>query len=80
MEALLTIAVPAVVKFFQALNNREWGKVGLILLAAVSGAGLGFVTGGEAGIATGIVQGLAGAGIVTVAGKVSPTVATITTK
>lgn len=72
MEALVTIAVPAIVKLIQEANNRDWKKVGLIVLAAVSGAGLGFVTGGEAGLVAGIIQGLAAAGIVTIAGKTNP--------
>ena len=72
MEALLTVAVPAVVKLLESLNNKEWDKVLKICLAALAGAALGYVTGDVAGIANGVVNGLAGAGIVTVAGKVNP--------
>lgn len=72
MEALLTVAVPAIVKLFESLNNKEWNKVLKICIAALAGAGLGYVTGDVAGIPNGIVSGLAGAGIVTVAGKVVP--------
>ena len=69
MEALITLAVPAIVKLIQEANEKQWGKVGLILLAAVAGGALGFVTGGVDGIVDGIFQiGLAGSGIVTVAG------------
>ena len=75
MEALLTLAIPALVKLFDEANHKNWNKVGLILLAAIGGAAVGFVTGGVNGIIDGIFYiGLPGAGIVTVAGKVKPTV------
>ena len=69
MEALLTLAIPAIVKLIQEANEKKWDKVGLILLAAIGGGALGFVTGGVDGIVSGIFEiGLAGSGIVTVAG------------
>lgn len=75
MEALIALAVPALVKLFDEANHKNWDKVGLILLAALAGAALGFVTGGVNGIIDGIFYiGLPGAGVVTVAGKVKPTV------
>lgn len=72
MEALVAIAVPAVVKFLEALNQKNWSAVLKISLAALAGAALGYATGDVAGIPEGIVSGLAGAGVVTVAGKVVP--------
>lgn len=75
MEALLTLAVPAIVKLLEEANNKNWKKVGLIVLAALGGAAIGFVTGGVNGIIDGIFYiGLPGAGIVTVAGKIKPVV------
>ena len=69
MEALLTLAIPAIVKLVQEANEKNWHKVGLIIMAAVAGGALGFVTGGVDGIVSGIFEiGLAGSGIVTVAG------------
>lgn len=69
MEALFTLAIPAIVKLIDVINKKEWSKVVTILLAALGGAALGYVTGGVNGIVDGIFQiGLAGAGIVTVAG------------
>lgn len=68
MEALITLAVPAIVKLLELINEKKWAKVGLIALAAVSGAGLGFATGGTDGILDGVLYGLSGSGLVTVAG------------
>lgn len=68
MEALITLAVPAIVKVLELANEKKWAKIGLIALAAVSGAGLGFATGGVAGIPEGILYGLSGSGLVTIAG------------
>ena len=69
MEVLLTLAIPAIVKLVEEINKKDWKKVLTILLAAVGGGIIGYVTGGVAGIVDGIFTiGLAGAGIVTVAG------------
>lgn len=69
MEALLTLAIPAMVKLVQEANEKNWEKVALIISAAIAGGVLGFVTGGVDGIVDGIFGiGLAGSGIVTVAG------------
>lgn len=78
MEAFLALAIPAMVKLVQEANERNWGKVGLIVMAAVAGGTLGFITGGVDGIVTGVFEiGLAGSGLVTVAGyagrKANPT-------
>lgn len=72
MDALITIAVPAIIKLLELLNQKNWKSALKIVLAGVAGAGLGYATGDVAGISQGVVMGLGGAGIVTVAGKVVP--------
>lgn len=72
MDALIVVAVPAIVKLAQELNKKNWSAVLKISLAVIAGAALGYATGDVAGIADGIISGLAGAGIVTVAGKITP--------
>lgn len=69
MESILSLAVIALVKLGQELNEKHWDKVGLILLAALGGGAIGFVTGGVDGIAEGVFKiGLVGSGIITAAG------------
>lgn len=71
MEAFIIAVVPAIVKFFELLNRKEWGKAGKIILAGLAGAGLGYATGDIAGITNGVISGLAAAGVITVAGKIN---------
>lgn len=69
MESILSLAVIALVKLGQELNEKHWDKVGLILLAALGGGAIGFVTGGVDGIAEGVFKiGLVGSGLITAAG------------
>jgi len=68
MEVLYTLAIPALVKLFQLVNEKKWSSVGLIVLSAALGAGIGYLTGGVAGIADGVALGLSGSGLVTIAG------------
>lgn len=73
-EILTTLVVPAVVKLVQELAAKNVAGAAKIVLAALAGAGLGYVQAGEAGLLTGLMNGLAAAGVVTVAAKTQPKV------
>jgi hypothetical protein len=68
MEILSTLAIPAVVKFFDLLNNKEYKKAGKIVLAVATGIAAGAY--GIQGLdpVTGAVAGLSASGLVTIAG------------
>lgn len=67
LDALGTLAVPAIVKALELLNRKDWKSLAKIGYAVVGGALLG-LAGVFPGVVEGLVYGLAGSGIVTVAG------------
>lgn len=69
MEALLALAIPAVVKAVELLNKKDWQSLGKIVLALLVGAGAGFL--GLFGLTdplVGAATGLSASGLVTVVG------------
>lgn len=68
MEALLVLAVPALVKLFELLNKKDWTSAGKIVLAGSIGLVAGLL--GISGLdpVTGLGAGLSASGLVTVAG------------
>jgi hypothetical protein len=67
MEALYALAIPAVVKAVELLNNKDWKSLGKIGLAVLAG-GLAGLAGIFPDLAAGLIAGLEASGIVTVAG------------
>lgn len=68
MEVLSALAIPAVVKFFELVNKKDWKSVGKILLSIATGIAAGFLGIMNATPETGLIAGLAASGLVTVAG------------
>ena len=68
MEVLGTLAIPAVVKFFELLNKKDWKSVGKILLSLGTGVLAGYLGLFGADPVTGAVAGLSASGLITVAG------------
>lgn len=69
MEALLTLAIPAIIKAIELANNKDWKSLTKIGVAVALGLVAGIV--GVVGIPTwyeGILWGLSASGLVTVAG------------
>lgn len=71
-EFLTVVAIPAVVKFMELVNKKDWGSVAKIVLSVATGILAGVV--GLVGLdpLTGALAGLAASGIVTVAQKAAP--------
>lgn len=72
MEALVVLAVPAVVKLVELLNKKDWQSAGKILLAAAVGILAGMLGLQGLDVSAGLAAGLSAAGIVTVAQKAAP--------
>ena len=68
MEALLALAIPAIVKAFELTNQKDWKSLAKIIGAALVGTLAGLF--GFEGLTwlTGLAAGLSAAGVVTVAG------------
>lgn len=77
MEVLSTLAIPAVVKFVELVNKKEWKRAGKILLAVAAGVLAGFAGIQGLDLWTGALAGLSASGLVTVAGYAGPTVKTV---
>lgn len=72
MEALLALAIPAVVKAVELLNKKDWQSLGKIVLALFVGAGAGLLgLFGLTDVLTGAAAGLSASGLVTVVGYAS---------
>lgn len=71
-DFLSVVAIPAVVKFFELLNRKDWASVGKIVLSLATGVVAGYL--GLVGLdpLTGALAGLAASGLVTVAQKAAP--------
>lgn len=68
MEALSALAIPAVVKFFELVNKKDWKSVGKIVLSVATGVLAGFLGIMALDPVTGAIAGLSASGLVTVAG------------
>lgn len=73
MDVLSAIAIPAVVKFVELINAKDWKRASKIVLAVVTGALAGYLGLWDLNLSTGALAGLMGSGLVTVAGYASPT-------
>lgn len=80
MEVLSTLAIPAVVKFVELVNKKQWARAGKILLAVAAGVLAGFVGVQGLDIWTGALAGLSASGLVTVVGYAGPTTSTVESK
>lgn len=67
LDAVATLAIPAIVKALELLNKKDWKSLAKIGYAVGGGALLG-LAGVFPGVVEGLVYGLSASGIVTVAG------------
>lgn len=68
MEALLALAIPAIVKLFELVNKKDWHSAGKIVLAGAVGTLAGALGIQGLDLLTGLGAGLSASGLVTVAG------------
>jgi hypothetical protein len=67
-EALFTLVIPAVVKFLELLNQKDWASAGKIAVAALIGLVAGYFGLYGLNVVDGLVYALSGSGLITVAG------------
>lgn len=68
MEALVVLAIPALVKLVELVNHKDWDSASKIILASAAGLAAGYFGVADLNLVSGLSAGLSASGIVTVAG------------